>query len=392
MSILPSDTPRLPKWPFLIGDAVLLACAVLLAKYSPLPYANPVIIAIAGCVALAAILGVVPFLTDYAGKQDEALDARQRGLEALTRTVADSAEQISVAATSLHELTEVARQQLAQAEALPDKLEESIRGFNEALAKSMTEATVSWHQEIKTLRASESRKLDATLQKIQETLGELKKTESVAPAASVGVKPQAMPKTEEPTSIPETPVASGVEPTVVVEATMAAPSAVESVTVKGEHPNPLAGSEDFEAAVGVMPKPIRKPPAPKKTKPSEPGELPLATPRDSAKEFSLSEDDSTPADSETKPRSVASDGATRLFVTAYIGIGNRLFLRGDGAGLNAEKGVPLQFVSIGKWQWETKDAAEPLHVRLYKNDEIECLSPGELILEPGHQVEVSASF
>ncbi|MCF7687646.1 MAG: hypothetical protein K9M98_06780 [Cephaloticoccus sp.] len=392
MSILPSDTPRLPKWPFLIGDAVLLGCAVLLAKYSPLPYANPVIIAIAGCVALAAILGVLPFLTDYAGKQDEALDERQRGLEALTRTVADSAEQISVAATSLHELTEVARQQLAQAEALPDKLDDSIRDFNEALAKSMTEATESLHQEIKTLRASESRKLDATLHRIQETLVELKQTASVAPAASMGVKPQSIPANQEPTSNPKAPVASGVEPTVVAEATLAAASAVESVTSKGEHPGPSADSEAIEAAVEVTPKPVRKSPSPKKTKPSEPVELPLATPMDPAKEFSLSDVDSSSGDLETKPRSIASDGATRLFVTAYIGIGNRLFLRGDGAGLNTEKGVPLQFVSIGKWQWETKDAAEPLHVRLYKNDEIECLSPGELILEPGHQVEVSASF
>ena len=93
----------------------------------------------------------------------------------------------------------------------------------------------------------------------------------------------------------------------------------------------------------------------------------------------------------TEP-SLSSDGATRLLVTAYIGIGNKLFLRGDGPGLSRDKGVPLQFVSIGKWRWETNDAVGPVRGRLYKNDEFECSALGEFALEPGHQTEVSATF
>ena len=38
------------------------------------------------------------------------------------------------------------------------------------------------------------------------------------------------------------------------------------------------------------------------------------------------------------------------------------------------------------------DASEPLTLRLYKNDEQECASPGEFTLAPGHQQEVRASF
>ena len=53
MSMLPSDTPRLPKWPFLVGDAALLGGAILLATRSPQPYSNHVIVTIAVCVALA---------------------------------------------------------------------------------------------------------------------------------------------------------------------------------------------------------------------------------------------------------------------------------------------------------------------------------------------------
>jgi chemotaxis protein histidine kinase CheA len=91
-------------------------------------------------------------------------------------------------------------------------------------------------------------------------------------------------------------------------------------------------------------------------------------------------------------RTISSDGATRLIATAYIGIGNRLFIRGEGAGLSWDKGVPLQFVSIGKWRWETNEASAPVRFKLYKNDEQECASLGEQVLEPGHLQEMSAKF
>jgi hypothetical protein len=91
-------------------------------------------------------------------------------------------------------------------------------------------------------------------------------------------------------------------------------------------------------------------------------------------------------------RVLSSDGATRLIVTAYIGIGNRLFIRGTGPGLSWEKGIPLQFVSIGKWRWETNDATSPVEFKLFKNDEQECASLGTLAIDPGYQHEVTASF
>jgi hypothetical protein len=54
--------------------------------------------------------------------------------------------------------------------------------------------------------------------------------------------------------------------------------------------------------------------------------------------------------------------------------------------------VPLQFVSIGKWRWETADATKPVHAKLYKNDEIVCATLGKLTLDPGQQAEVTAAF
>jgi hypothetical protein len=102
--------------------------------------------------------------------------------------------------------------------------------------------------------------------------------------------------------------------------------------------------------------------------------------------------ESPPAAEAHAEPAVSSDGATRLLITAYIGIGNRLFVRGDGPGLSWEKGVPLNFVSIGKWRWETNDASKPVAFKLYKNDEIECSALGERSVAPGAQLELTASF
>jgi hypothetical protein len=103
-----------------------------------------------------------------------------------------------------------------------------------------------------------------------------------------------------------------------------------------------------------------------------------------------------PEESQSAPEiaepAVSADGATRLIVTAYIGIGNRLFIRGEGPGLSWEKGVPLSFVSIGKWRWDTNDATSAVKFKLYKNDETECSALGERSVEPGAQQELTASF
>lgn len=89
---------------------------------------------------------------------------------------------------------------------------------------------------------------------------------------------------------------------------------------------------------------------------------------------------------------MSNDGFTRLIATAYIGIGNKLFIRGDGPGLRRDKGVPLQFISIGKWRWESAELLFPAKVRLYKNDQVECTTLGEFALDPGHHHEVNANF
>jgi hypothetical protein len=166
----------------------------------------------------------------------------------------------------------------------------------------------------------------------------------------------------------------------------------------------------IEAAPATEPSPAveepkpKKPRAPRKPKPEE--SAPVAEAGTSSGESALPDTpaESTPAElsveapaqpEAARPESVesaaSSDGATRLLATAYIGIGNKLFIRGDGPGLSWDKGVPMQFVSIGKWGWATHDATGPVACKLYKNDETEALTGG-VTLDPGKHVEITALF
>ena len=163
-------------------------------------------------------------------------------------------------------------------------------------------------------------------------------------------------------------------------ATPTEPVTADSVVTDSVPPTP-------EPAPAPAPKPAPAPapavpPAVDEFVQFAPDEFPSASP---VAEFKLHSPDATVS-------SVTADGATRLLATAYIGIGNRLFIRGEGPGLSWEKGVPLAFVSIGKWRWETTETAATVTFKLYKNDTVECTALGEQSIAPGHLTEVTAAF
>ncbi len=500
MSLLPSDLPRLPKWPFLVGDAALLAVAGLSFVHSPQPLSGTVLALITGCVALGAVLAAIPFITDYAHRQDLALDERQRALEALASTTATAAEQIGIAAQGLHSIAELAQKNLRQAEQLPYKLQERIAEFQQQLATAEEDEREELERELATLREAESDRLETTVGKIhratadwakledtvralsaiQEMLGKLPATgaataeqlqhaitEASAQAAAelkkAGLAAEqswqktqaqhqrlvdehlaaALHQLEEHFSrstaqlaarltsatpapaaplagahpgVPAGPAHTAAEPPATVKV---APPAVPVPSAPAPAPKPATPAPLVPAdtpAVVVAPTPVVPakvtpppenpprpvaPPAPKIAAPAKPAPTPddqpqlgllIDPPPAHPEEKPMAEYSQTGADEAPAPPALSADGATRLLVTAYVGIGNRLFLRGVGPGLRPDKGVPLQFISIGKWRWETADATAPVKLRLYKNDQLECSTVGELTLEPGRQAEITASF
>jgi hypothetical protein len=380
---LPSDTPKLPKWIFLAGDVALLAAAWFIASGSAHPVTGMPLIAIVVCVAVAAVLGAVPFVADYARRQDEALDNRQRALQALAATVTSSSEQIAIAASGLDRLAGIAQENFNQS----DKVAHQIQ---EKMAELLARLSEARHDDFEA-----AAKLESVAKKIAKTVAELDAASSRAPGAVraapplpavalevppvlasqiVEIRPAIAPSgapfltpaiAAQPEAVPEPPPPPPPVPVPEAAPVSEAPPVPEAAPLPAPAP---------EVAPAPAPPPAPEAAAPRKRAPRKPV-------TDTLPDLIL----------ETQP-AAAPDGATRLTVTAYIGIGNRLFIRGSGPGLSWDKGVPLTFVSIGKWRWESGEATSSVKFKLYKNDEIECTSLGEGSVEPGAQQSLTASF
>lgn len=81
----------------------------------------------------------------------------------------------------------------------------------------------------------------------------------------------------------------------------------------------------------------------------------------------------------------------KVQVTYDVGWGNTLFIRGEGCGLNWDKGIPLKYdEKKACWHWECK-AETPIEFKLLINDEI--WSEGDnFVLNPGKTKKIKPSF
>ena len=81
----------------------------------------------------------------------------------------------------------------------------------------------------------------------------------------------------------------------------------------------------------------------------------------------------------TPPEQTFPEGTTKLTVECFLGIGNEPYIRGNSHGLSLEKGQPMNFTEIGKWEWTLSNLSEPIQIEIYKNDEMrDKHSPVEL--------------
>jgi hypothetical protein len=417
-----ADAPRLPKLPFILGDIALLLLAAVIAYHHKDPLTPLPLLIITGCVVVGALASFIPFLINYARDQEEASAALRRELGEQFKRLMAASEHLQHSTVQLKTIEEIATKNLQVAEKLPYRLQEKIAEFNQQLAETENEEKEALEQELAALRAGESERLAAVTDKIAKTTAEWTKLEAEmrrqsADAAQLEQKLakvlaaieakiaafEAAVRTTDRTFIAPPPIAIPAPQPPAGEPSLAAAPAAP---VPDAGPGPDTAS--VPAAVATeAPKPPRKPRAPRKPKLEEPAPAapapvsppakPAAAPTELivepvADEPPMPENFSqVPAD-EGKPAAAPSaDGLTRLTVTSYIGIGNKLYLRGEGPGLNWDKGVPLQFISIGRWRWETAEASAPVTCKIYKNDKLEAPG-GPLTLAPGTEQEVNAAF
>ncbi|MDP1581180.1 MAG: hypothetical protein Q8M02_12945 [Candidatus Didemnitutus sp.] len=426
--------PRLSKWIFLAVDAGLLLIAAVIVYFAKDPYAPLPFVSAVLCVSLAAIISLVPFLVDYAAEHADAAEGeRQRVNEQIARLHA-ATESLARTAAQIKAVEEAVHKASREAETLPYRMQEKLAEFNDALTNKDESDREALENELEELRSANSAQLKATAEKIIKATADWAALEVATRqqfTAAEATLQQLQIATAETSAQLEEKFArhlSALDARLARAASAPAASQVPSTdslpdnTVCDESPaveiTPASESiteESSPAAVASEPPKPRKPRAPRKPKSTEETSAPApvvaaveangesisansATAANAAAEFAHESGELDPSESSddsdaapTRESATSADGATRLLATAYIGIGNKLFIRGDGPGLSWDKGAAMQFVSIGKWGWSSQDAVGPVHCKLYKNDDVADLT-GEIILEPGRHTEITALF
>ena len=133
-------------------------------------------------------------------------------------------------------------------------------------------------------------------------------------------------------------------------------------------------------------KPVKQTKKPTTTK--TPAPAPKATVKAATIATAAPVPNGAPADPKlAKPARVAP---TTIEAHIDVGFGNQLFVRGQGAGLSWERGVPLKSVDPKTWQWSAV-ATDKLTFKLLLNDSI-WAQGADVIAAPGQKVEITPSF
>jgi hypothetical protein len=81
---------------------------------------------------------------------------------------------------------------------------------------------------------------------------------------------------------------------------------------------------------------------------------------------------------------------TTIDVKLDVGFGNAVYLRGQGAGLSWEQGVPLACVDSRTWRW-SGEAKDSVTFKLLINDKI-WSAGNDLTVNPGQKIEIAPAF
>ena len=145
-----------PKWPFLLGDALLLASAACLIQHAPHPIGRWETLTAAACVALGAILGALPFILDYRAivKVIEAgalgsIAEKIQNLEKLAAQISSATNEWTTAQTQ-------AEKTAAGAKEISDRMAGEVRQFSEFMQKMNDSEKAALRLEIEKFRRGEA--------------------------------------------------------------------------------------------------------------------------------------------------------------------------------------------------------------------------------------------
>jgi len=341
----------LSKWPFILGDVLLVATALAIAILGQWQLSNWQVASCVISVALGAGLFVLPYIVEFQVRVREKAEDHRADLRIFQRHLVSAEEQ----------LEGLAKQVLGLAQVID--------------SKPSNEAIEALQAEFAALQA-ELVALQAELVALQAALVALQAKEAELPVQSVAAP------AEEPVEV----TSEDAEPS----------KSTEPVAKKTREPRQRRTAEPRLLQRAIEQKQDQSSQAvsriinsePKQPKAPELAEAPAPKVVEPEPEDMFVE--AVPVEANKRTRNKKGD--TAVIASVFIGIGNKPYVRGNGAGLNWENGVPMEFEEIGKWRWiAPADLEAPVELQLFRND-VDLDSSGKYTLEPGQKLELSPVF
>lgn len=154
--MLDRTPPPVPKWPFFVGDAVLLATAAFIYKQSHLPLGHWELAACVACIALGAAASLLPFVLDYRAAtkalEADALGAVADKIQHLDRVAA----QINAATREWENVQLQAEKIAGEARAITDRITAEARDFTQCMERMNDTEKATLRLEAEKLRRAET--------------------------------------------------------------------------------------------------------------------------------------------------------------------------------------------------------------------------------------------
>jgi len=145
---------KIPKWPFLLGDALLMVFAYYFVLHATKPSAQWQIPA--ACVALGAILGCLPFILDYRAISKAIEVASLGSITEKIQNLEKLAAQIAAATNEWTEAQTQAEKTSAGAKEISEKMATEVREFTEFMKKTNDSEKSALRLEVEKMRRGEA--------------------------------------------------------------------------------------------------------------------------------------------------------------------------------------------------------------------------------------------
>jgi len=151
-----SITPKLPKWPFLLGDGLLLGTAYFIRHQSGSPLGHWELVLVLLCVAAGACLCVVPFLFEYQALVKVTEAGSLTTVVSQLKNLEGIANQITSATGRWHDAQEQADKTAAAAKEIAERMTGEVQAFSEFMKRANDSERATLRLEVEKLRRGES--------------------------------------------------------------------------------------------------------------------------------------------------------------------------------------------------------------------------------------------